>query len=85
MIKLALYTFFDLLGIGCLVSLLVLAGSISEVAFVGLVGGAGIACLGMGSLLAFVEAKSRHSEKPLYTRPSEPQPRDYAWSLQGIH
>ena len=59
MIKLVLYTFFNIAGIGCLVSIPFFSTGLSDTAFVGLAGGAAIACLAMVSILAFVEIGSR--------------------------
>ena len=52
MIRLAVYIFFNLAGIGCLVSAFLLAGGASEKPVIGLVGGAAIASLGMIALMA---------------------------------
>jgi len=62
-VKLVVYTLFNLLGIGCLVAILISGSNLYDTSLMGLAGGAGIACLGMGSLLAFVEIQSRRREK----------------------
>jgi len=64
-IKLALYTFCDLAGIGCLVSAFLLAGSAADTPVIGLVGGAGAASLGMLLLPAVERIKSRGFERLL--------------------
>ena len=65
------YILFNLLGIGCLVSILLLGCGPSETAFAGLTCGACVSCLGMGSILAFTEIKSRRRRKSPQTRPVE--------------
>ncbi|UCC59656.1 MAG: hypothetical protein JSW38_09405 [Dehalococcoidia bacterium] len=70
MTKLFLYIFFDLAGIGCLVSAFLFAGGASETPVIGLVGGAGAASLGMLILLAIEKINSRRLERLLSLRPS---------------
>lgn len=84
MIKLAVFVLFNILGVGCLVAAILFGSSPPETTFIVLVGGAGVASLGIGSLLAFMEIKGRHREKPLCARPLEPQVNDYVRTPQRI-
>ena len=77
MIKLAVFVFFNILGVGCLVTAILLSGSLPHMTFIGLLGGACIASLGIGLFSAFTAIRSRHLEKQLCIRPSEPQAYEY--------
>jgi len=77
MTKLIIYIFFDLAGIGCLISAFLLAGGASETPVIGLVGGAGAASLGMLMLLAVERIKSRRLKRSLSFSPSIVRPAEY--------
>lgn len=74
MIKLAVFVLFNILGVGCLVAAILFGSSPPETTFIVLVGGAGVASLGIGSLLAFMEIKGRHHARNRFV----PAP----WSLK---
>jgi len=63
MIRLATYVLFDLAGLGCLASALVLSAGTHEATFIGTAGGAGIAILGMGTMLIREEIRGRARER----------------------
>ena len=65
-----------------LVAAILFGSSPPETTFIGLVGGAGVASLGIGSLLAFMEIKGRHREKSFCAHPLEPQVNDYVRTPQ---
>jgi hypothetical protein len=63
MIRLATYVVLDLAGMGCLVSALVLSAGTHEASFIGTAAGAGIAILGMLTLLIREEVRGRYRER----------------------
>jgi hypothetical protein len=85
MIKLATYILLELAAIGCLVSAFLLTSSTSETAFVGLAGGAGMASLGMVTLLAFEVVRSRRVEKSLCFRRTTTRSTNYVGPHRQSH
>jgi hypothetical protein len=84
MTKLAVFVFFDILGVGCLATVILLGGSLPQMTFIGLVGGACVASLGIGLLSAVTAIQSSQRKKQLCIRPPEPQAYDYVRYSQQL-
>ena len=62
---LIVYILLNIAGIGCLAAVPLMGSNLTHLALVALTAGAGVACTGMLSLLAFVEIRGRLRGEPI--------------------
>ena len=68
MIRITLLCLFNLLGAGCILAAIASGAGLTDVSFLYILGGLGVASLGMGAVVISTELLARNRGKPLMVR-----------------